>query len=232
VYLQTYLNQFKGNLPVGCWAGSNLQAQPEFSYVIWQQGIPSPNPANAYYIGLGLLVPAGIVSDQPVTDVTAGEGRVFYCPVQTNPGSGYNDNGNDWVGTPGAATRISYSQRGEWAYDQGKPYVASVWNPILNNGGYMNTPNYPNPWFPKSKDFKNKALIIDLFVSPGHEHFFQGHKNGLNMLTSNWDVQFVQFDKLQPYFNSMRTAYLANGGNPNATTRAYMYAIWKRLDGM
>lgn len=236
LYLQQYLNQFKGNLPIGCWAGT-----PEYGYVIWQQGIPAPNPANAFYVGAGLMVPAGILSDQVVTDTSAGEGLVMYCPVQSNPGTGYNDNGNEWVGTAGAATRISYSQRPEWDYEQGKPWAAGVWDPVPNNGAYKANPNsdqtstqpFANskPWFPKAKDFKNRALIVDLLINPGHEEFPQGHKTGINMLTSNWNVQFVQYDLLQPYLNSLKAQWLANP-TPTGTTRAYLYAIWKRMDAM
>jgi prepilin-type N-terminal cleavage/methylation domain-containing protein len=227
IYLQTYLNQFKGNLPIGSWVGT-----PEYGYVIWQQGIPAPNPANAYYIGMGLLVPAGIISDQVVTDTSAGEGKFLYCPVQTNPGTGYNDPGNEWVGTFGSATRISYTQRAEWYYAQGQPYVTKVWNPQAANGGFMAAPNGTAPWFPKSKDFKDRALMIDLFVNPGHEEFNQGHKTGMNVLYSNWNVQFVQFDKLQPDLTKLKAAWIQSGATPNGVTQAWMYDIWKKLDAM
>jgi len=220
IYLQSYLNQYKGSLPIGSWNGV-----PELGYAIWQN-------TNSFYIGIGLLVPAGIVSDQPVTDTSAGEPKFLYCPVQTNPGTGYNDNGNEWVGFPFSTTRISYSQRAEWYYPDGKPYVTKVWDPVPNNGSFMNTPNAPRPWFPKVKEYKDKALMIDLFVNPGHEEFLQGHKTGMNVLFSNWNVQFVQFDKLQPYLNGMKANWVSTGGTPNSITQAYMYAIWKRLDAM
>ena len=59
-----------------------------------------------------------------------------------------------------------------------------------------------------------------------------GHKTGMNVLYSNWNVQFVQFDKLQPFLNQMKTYWVNNGATPNGVTAAYMYAIWKKLDAM
>jgi prepilin-type N-terminal cleavage/methylation domain-containing protein len=216
-YMQMYVNLNKGALPVGSWG-----AYPEYGYVLWQQ-------TYGIYIGEGLMMPAGLVNMDPVTDTGAGEGRVFYCPVQTNQGSGYNDQGNEWFGTPGAATRMSYTQRPEWRYEN-KSWVTHIWNPAATDGSHIRTPVYPSPWFPKAKDYKNRALVIDMLVNPGHESFLQGHKKGINMLSSNWSAMWVPYENLQPMIDNLRSMWPQFAGTPTTGTRKEFYKIWKKLD--
>ena len=216
VYLSMYVSQYKGCLPIGAWNGV-----PEYGYVLWQQTLK-------FHVGMGLLVPAGIVSEQ----VDTPDGLMFYCPVQTNIGTGYNHNGNEWFGTGGAATRMAYTQRAEWYYADGQSYASKVWNPVANNGGFMDPSPKVIPFFPKVRDYKEKGLVMDMLVNPGHESFLQGHKTGLNMLNSNWSVQFVQFEKIKPLITGLRNAWTASGGAPNGITAAWYYAIWKSMDKM
>jgi len=216
-YIQMYVNQNKGALPVGSWG-----AYPEYGYVLWQQ-------TYAIYIGEGLMMPAGLVNTDVVSDTSAGEGKLFYCPVQTNQGSGYNDQGNEWFGTPGAATRMSYTQRPEWRYEN-KSWVTHIWNPNATDGSHVRVPTYPQPWYPRSKDYKNRALVIDMLVNPGHESFLQGHRKGINMLKSDWSAQWVPFDNLQPMINNLRTMWPQFAGTPTTGTRAEFYKIWNKLD--
>jgi prepilin-type N-terminal cleavage/methylation domain-containing protein len=220
VYLQMYLNQFKGCMPVGVW-----QERADLGYVLWQN-------TNLFCVGMGLIPASGIVSPDPVNTKDAGDGRIFYCPTQTNAGTGYNDQGNDWFGQPFATTRMSYTQRPEWWYETGQPFVSKQWNMALTIGAYKSTPSVP--WFPKVNDYKNKALVMDLFVIPEHEAWYAGHKTGLNVLNSNWSVQFVQFDKLQPMVNQLKTLALQNGVGAwnSAQYRPPWFALWQKLDSM
>jgi prepilin-type N-terminal cleavage/methylation domain-containing protein len=212
--MQMYMNQNKGALPVGTWG-----AYPEYGYVLWQQ-------TNAIHIGLGLMMPAGLIPTDPVQDVNTGDGRMFYCPVQTNQGSGYNDPGNEWYGTPGAATRMSYTQRPEWRYEN-KSWVTHIWNADAANGSHVRTPVYPAAWFPKAKDFKERALVMDMLVNPSHDSFLQGHKTGCNVLYSDWSAKWVPYDNLQPMIRTMQGIWT---GTPTTGTRAEFYKIWKMLD--
>jgi hypothetical protein len=208
--MQMYVNANKGSLPVGSWG-----AYPEYGYVLWQQ-------TNAIHIGMGLMVAQGFVSDQ----VHTADGMIFYCPVQTNQGSGYNDPGNEWYGTPGAATRMSYTMRPEWRFEN-RSWVTHIWNEGAANGSHVRVPTYPQPWYPKPKDYKNRALVIDMLVNPWHESFLQGHKTGMNMLDSDWSAQWVNYSDVQPMVDQLRAAW---GGSPSTATRAIWYDLWKKLD--
>jgi prepilin-type N-terminal cleavage/methylation domain-containing protein len=217
VYLQMYLNRFNNSMPVGIWV-----ERADLGYVLWQHGIPAPNPANAYYVGLGLLAPAGVVSSEP----SQADGKMFYCPTQGDTElDGFNGNGNDWIGQPFATTRMTYTQRPEWRYNQGEPFVSLYWNPALATGAYR-TPPKKVGWFPRQPDYKNKALLIDLFVDPVHASFLQGHRTGINMLNSNWSVQFVNWNYMEPTIGDIKTA----GPWQTGTHTKLYYALWKKLD--
>jgi prepilin-type N-terminal cleavage/methylation domain-containing protein len=227
-FLQLYLNQFKNQMPIGTYGPD----RPDMGYVLW-------NVQDQQVIGIGLVVAAGIVSE----DNDTADGKVFYCPTQENRGSGYNDWFNEWFGASGnartghlASTRMSYTQRSEWNY-RGDPSISTnlpwpgwVWNEVAANGTWMRSakPNFgpvTTPWFPKGKDWKDRALICDLIVSPNHEAAFQGHRNGINVLYSNWSAQWVPLDHIQPMWDTLRTAAI-----PSAANNLQFYKIWKKLD--
>ncbi len=229
VYIQMYLNQFKDQLPIGTYGPD----RPDMGYVIW-------NGADKQPIGLGLIVEAGIIPDQENT----APGLVFYCPTQLNEGSGYNDWYNEWYGETannrtghiGAATRISYTQRSEWMYRDNTatniPWAGFVWNEVSANGTWQRTrpPNFgpvTRPWFPKTKEYKNRALVCDLIVNPNHQAAYAGHKTGMNVLYSNWNAHWVTLDDIQPMWNDMR---LPANVIPSGTNNLNFYKLWKKLD--
>lgn len=226
-YLQIYLNQNRDQLPLGTWTD-----RADLGYVLW---VWQPNdPPSSFFCGMGLLVPAGIVSNQVETN----DGKVFYCPTQTNAGTGYNDTGNYWFGLQGAATRMSYTQRPEWWYapvaspGPYKPWPVRKWGTgPTGNGNYTLTNFSGGPWFPRYNDYKHKALVIDMFVRPEHESMYCGHKTGINVLTSDWNVQFVQISKFQAEFEALRSL-LSNypADYWQVSFRSYYYNIWKKLD--
>lgn len=208
IYLSMYVNQYKGALPVGTYGDFAVM-----SYTIYSQ---VPNE----YTGMGLLVPAGLVSQ----DVETADGKVFYCPTQTDPG--YNSDAyNLWVGIPTSATRISYSQRFEWAYHTplGQPWVCKIWDESAANGSYKPT---SGKWFPRAKDYKNRALVCDVIISPTHSSANNGHKNGINFLNSDWSASWVPLDYIQPMWDNLRN--IANPYSLPANTDHYK--IWKKLD--
>jgi prepilin-type N-terminal cleavage/methylation domain-containing protein len=214
--MQMYLNQNKGALPVGVWG-----AYPEFGYILWEQSTQT-------FAGEGMIMPSGLLPMDPVQDVNTGDGRMFYCPVQTNQGTGYNDPGNDWYGKGGISTRMSYTQRPEWRYEN-KSWVTHIWNVDKADGSHVRTPVYPNPWFPKAKDFKERALVMDMLVNPSHESFLQGHKTGCNVLYSDWSAKWVPYDNLQPMVRDLQGLW-GSSAKPSTATRAEFYKIWKTLD--
>jgi prepilin-type N-terminal cleavage/methylation domain-containing protein len=216
-YLQMYVNQNKGCLPVGGWG-----AYPEITYILYQR-------TTANFYGMGLMAPQGIINTEMVTDKDSGEGRVFYCPVQTNPGTGYNDQGNDWIGKPGIDTRMTYNQRPEWRYEN-VPYVTHIWNTTAKDGSHSRTPVWPRPWFPKAQEYKGRALVMDLLLHPTlHESQPQGHKTGVNVLFSHWGASWVPNDMLRPMWDDMR-ALPYQSTSPNGGTRKQFYLIWTLLD--
>jgi prepilin-type N-terminal cleavage/methylation domain-containing protein len=241
-FIQIYVNQFKGAMPVG-----GNSANPEFCYVLFQN---NPGLGNYTYVGMGLIPAAGIISSTPATDDTAGDGLAFYCPVQTNEGSGYNHHGNPWIGIPGHSTRFSYTQRPEWSY-QGSttafalPYPTHTWT--SKGDGTFERIRPPKtgafvpgvPWFPKPADYKGKALIIDMLTHPlppgsavtGHEAWAQGHKTGINVLWSHWGAEFVRIEHLQPMWDECKNLNYAST-SPNGGSRKQHYLIWKKLDLM
>jgi prepilin-type N-terminal cleavage/methylation domain-containing protein/prepilin-type processing-associated H-X9-DG protein len=221
-FAQIYVNQHKGYLPVG---GDGAYA--ELSYTLYTGGgVNLPR-------GMGLMVMQGIVSDQPESD----DAKVFYCPVQTNEGSGLNHNGNPWFGVPGSSTRMSYNQRPEWRFDTadfgaaGKkfvPWVTHIWNG-RTDGAHDRTPNHPNFWLPKARDYKGKAIVMDLAVGPQHAggSANQGHKTGINVLYADGSARWVNLSDLQPMWDTLKTA-----AYQSTASRLQLHRIWIKMDNL
>jgi prepilin-type N-terminal cleavage/methylation domain-containing protein len=210
------------------------------------------NPAGVRYQGFGLLYAARIMkhdsADVPVTDNT--EGRMFYCPSQTNNFHTFNfpgtaGTGNPWPPTVTGGNRSSYMMR---ASDCGQPGYDIAWSmqdqippggssalepwhvavaagttqlPILNGmAGGTNLNRAAK--LPKMSKMKNQAFICDLFYSL--DRIRGGHVRVLNVLYANGGAKTIPLELLQPELNVVFT----QGGAParNEATRK----LWLKMD--
>jgi prepilin-type N-terminal cleavage/methylation domain-containing protein len=213
IYLNFYANQFKSACPVG-----NVGGFPEFNYVLW--GPPGNNGAWDY-MGIGLVVPAGIVK----RDAGPG-GQVFYCPTQEQ--TTYNGEYNPWIEVPGQACRMAYSQRPQFRYEVG-PYPTHKWN--LQTSNYVRclapATGTPTAYFPKiGRDFKSTAALISDFIvtAPNEAHLQRGHKKGVNVLYANWSAKWVPLDNFKDLMNQLQP------GGFIVVNRPTHFKIWTRLD--
>jgi prepilin-type N-terminal cleavage/methylation domain-containing protein len=225
-YIQMYVNQSKGAVPIGRYG-----AFVEMSYTIYD---PNHGPGGEY-IGLGLLVPAGVVK-QDISD----EARAFYCPVQEQtvleaPGTGGY---NMWINV-GSPTRMSYSHRPEYRWFDSaakgppvvkRPWVSHKWDPTASGGAGadVRVNGYPNPWYPRlGKDLKpNQALLCDMLAQESHHN--QGHKNGMAVLFAHWGAQFIKKDF---YMDEWRAVPWYEGPY-NASARPALMKLWYKWDSI
>lgn len=240
IYLQMYITQWRGQVPIG--SDGNL---PQFNYMMY-------TPLNGgHFMALGLLVPSHIIKFTAPGEPPPGEAQIFYCPAaETAAGLSHTLNElpyNPWIGVPGMATRIQYSQRPEYCY-QDLPYPTHQWNlktlstprrrteagvPASGGGASFGGP-VP---LPKLKAFKHVALISDLTTT--WQHINYGHPKGINVLYSDWNVEYVPRHDLDAFYGPTPANPTTATGNwdtifPNTgyTTqgRTWTIKMWLYLD--
>jgi prepilin-type N-terminal cleavage/methylation domain-containing protein len=244
IYLQMYIVQWKGQVPLGC-CGSFSQ----FNYVIFD-----PTPATGVatgnnFIGLGLLVPSNIIKLTQPGEPPPGEAQIFYCPAaEVAAGLSHTLNElpyNPWIGVPGMATRIQYSQRPEYSF-QDLPWVTHYWQTTGTFGPYnrwtqAGVPKSGNVALagpvplPKLKEYRHKAMVMDL--STTWQHINYGHPKGVNVLYSDWNVEFVPRYDLDAFYGPSRLNPTTTSGNWDTTSsgfspqgRKYTVLMWQYLD--
>jgi prepilin-type N-terminal cleavage/methylation domain-containing protein len=238
IYLQMYVTQWKGQVPIGC-DGSYSQ----FNYVVF-----TPNNGG-HFIGLGLLVPSNIVKLTQPGEPPPGEAQVFYCPAaSTAAGLSHTLNElpyNPWIGVPGMATRIQYSQRPEFSF-QDLPWITHYWKTTGTFGPYQRwteagvpksgsvTAGGPVP-LPKMKEYKHKALLMDLSTTASHINY--GHPKGVNVLYSDWNVEMVPRRDLDAFYGPSPVNPTPATGNWDTAFsgfstqgRKYTILMWQYLD--
>jgi type II secretory pathway pseudopilin PulG len=226
IYLQIYANRFNSAVPIGR-SGSFAQN----SYYLQ---IDNAATGRLYPTCIGLLVPAGILTDQPWGD----EPKVFFCPIDTSrvlnePSSSGGAVGNQlWMGS---TTRSTYMQNPTWRF--GDASAATPINPSNNPSfciGYYDYATgtnflWPNPRphiIPKIKDFKGKALVCDEIIQGTFVK--QAHKNGVNVLYANWAALWVPTSMFQDEWNDLQRV-APDGSAYGAAADPYVYAIWKKF---
>ena len=193
IMLVEYANRYKGGYcPIGCLKpGSTPLMMLNTTVNYSRNNVSAP-------ICLGWLVQAGLGGK---------DGKVFYCPSETNPqwiwnwseGGGLNDplSANPWpfeTNGSGHETRFAYASR---------PSVAWVMPPYSGTGTqagkqlFVNSINKDCP-MPKLKDFKTKAVVADANMTP--LHLKSRHQKGVNVLYGTGAAKFV------PKEHFMRTA--------------------------
>jgi prepilin-type N-terminal cleavage/methylation domain-containing protein len=203
------------------------------------------NPKGVRYEGVGLIFAAGLMkhdsADVPVTDQT--QGRIFFCPSQTNNFHSFNypgtsGQGNPWPPSVSGGTRSSYMAR---ASDLGEPGYDVTWG--MRNDIAAGGSSALEPWhmagtsgalplltgtlprvakLPTRAKLKNQAVICDLFYSL--DRIKGGHVRVLNVLYANGGAKTIPLELLQPELN----VSFSNTGAParNDASRN----VWLKMD--
>jgi hypothetical protein len=222
MYMQMYAQRFNMACPVGK-VGSFAQN----SYYLALQatnGVVVPTAQ-------GLLVPAGILTDNPWSD----EPKIFFCPVDTSREL------NEPTSSGGApfmqsTTRSTYMQNPTWRWgDAGATGVNPNNNPSFCIGYYdwdsgtdflSPSAGGRRPWLvPKVRNFRGHGLVADELIQD--TFLKQAHRDGMNVLYSNWSAQFVPLAMFKPEWDQLVAA--SPGGAYTAAASPFVYAIWKKL---
>jgi prepilin-type N-terminal cleavage/methylation domain-containing protein/prepilin-type processing-associated H-X9-DG protein len=144
------------------------------------------------FVLFGVLFKAGYMKDP----------RVFFCPSEVDPQSILNSGVNIWPpGDPSKQVYAGYSGRADTLI----PDDLSTANPLT---------------FPKLINFRNKALVSDLFHMP--MRLDTRHRNGINVLYGDGSAHWVP----RTDFNDL----LAPCPSISATYNDNQIAIWHVLD--
>jgi len=234
VYLQLYQNQYRGQLPV--YVIGHSARLGHFLYA----GSVGSVPLNDFS-GLGLMVPANIVPDDP----TSAQARVFYCPtaaafIPQNDFNYYADDGgnpgqdNPWIGQPGFTTRNTYTLRPEYYSGEAVPqFPYARWDLELTtrtgNPARLIEIDPNRPCFPRASEFTRRgasALVSDLIVTRNTGGSI--HRGGVNALYANWSAKHVPQQFIDEH---LRTIELEEGINPTSRgSRWAHFQLWNALD--
>jgi len=131
--------------------------------------------------------------------------EIFYCPAENDPQSMYNTSTNPWppgpFGDPTKQTYAGYAMRPDYLLPDSLETTPGVILPQLN-------------------DFEDKALLADLFHTPGR--LDTRHKDGVNVLYGNGGAHWVP----RSAFNTDLAACPIISPNANP----YQDNIWTILD--
>jgi prepilin-type N-terminal cleavage/methylation domain-containing protein len=231
-YLTMYNNDWKGAMPI--YIGP--YSFPDLNYFLTVNSASNPG---GEYCGLGMLVAGGYVPPAKLDSagrwILSPRGAIFYCPLPARTYNTYNDYPY-WcavrepnLGGSGTVTRMNYSCRPQYFGGSGNdalPYPIRQWN--LANGTYnQGVPG--SPWMPKTKDFKNVAIVADLVDAP--QHLKDQHRVGWNALYSNNAVKFVRVEFCRSN-DRTTTAWEAvtDAGVSSAANAMPLMNTWLRLD--
>ncbi len=251
-FLKMYENANKGASPLGT-GGDAMQA----AYFLTRGGAAfSSIPLTSIrYVGLGLIIPAGVVK----SDVATGQsGRIFYCPSFVGDvNHDFNSTSNPWppsnpfydgATVPAHGCRMSYSQRPillpepktgggfrvmKIQYDKDSPQ----WSPQHVPRGWPTaggvTPLVPPLYqFPKLNKLKSAAIFSD--VNAGEGRLKVGHRKGLNVLYNNGSAKYVDlsygFDFGSVYKESIKQLIekQTGFGTPHDPTQIQLWMVLDR----
>ena len=233
VYLQLYQNQYRGQVPV--YVMGHSARLGHFLYA----GNVGAVPLNDF-AGLGLLVPANIVPDDPAS----AQGRAFYCPTAADfvPQNDFNytDDGgnaaldNPWIGQPGLTTRSTYTLRPEYYSSDGNPqYPYARWD--LEQTTRTGTPARlvdidPNrPCFPRANEFTRRgasAIVTDLILTPNTGGSI--HRGGMNVLYANWSAKYVPQTFIDEHLRTIEAEEAIS--TVSRGSRWAHFQLWNELD--
>jgi len=198
------------------------------------------NPKKSRYVGLGLLIRAGILKE--------GSAKMMYCPsIVGDFFFAYDVPSNQWPPSNGQ-TRIPYLVRPSINSEPLNPShqpeqmviwaVAGSWHPLKPNWPLLQVQNPDNDQSFRTEMFrlaklKNRAIVSDLnTVDPqtaqGRDRIV--HKKGLNVLYANGAAKWVDRsaiqDQLQHWLNTNTSPYF----NLNITQMSQYDRVWNNLD--
>jgi prepilin-type N-terminal cleavage/methylation domain-containing protein len=232
VYLQLYQNQFRGQLPVYV-----IGHSARLGHFLYAGNVGSV-PLNDFS-GLGLLVPANIVPDDP----SSAQGRAFYCPAAADfiPQNDFNSaddssagQDNPWIGQPGSTTRNTYTLRPEYYSGDGNPqYPYARWDleqtTRTGNPARLIDIDPNRPCFPRANEFTRRgssALLTDLILTPNTGGSI--HRGGVNALYANWSAKYVPQQFIEEH---LRTIELEEAiSTTSRGSRWAHFQLWNELD--
>jgi prepilin-type N-terminal cleavage/methylation domain-containing protein len=227
-FLAFYSNQYRNGMPI--FIPSTL---PDNNYYLY----PWTAPSYGEYVGVGLLIPAGIVpaarENAPGSYTLSTQGRVFYCPLPARPYNNYEDYPK-WGRTDAAGTiRMNYSMRPEFVGvngSHGTPAATHRWNASFAYSRVLPPASgTASLYMPRTRDFKNAAILADLINAP--QHLRDQHKLGFNVLYSNGAVKFVRAEYLRgPTPALSEWEAVTDAGASTTANRPPLIRTWKHLD--
>jgi len=252
--LRMYGTMYKDAAPLGhaasnggntAYASQDLRLNYQISRSTSTMGAGDPdtisaaNPKGVRYHGFGLLFAANIIKHDSA-DVAVNQnaqGRVYYCPSQTNQFHAFDVAGfNEWPPTAAGGTRSSYGCRPS---DLGQPGYDIIWGmqdvvpPGGKNGfeplhGLAGTgmPSLPGPLprvcaLPKMSRLRNQAIVGDLMWDM--LRISGGHRTCVNVLYANGGAKTVLIDFIKPEIAAQTGV---SGAQRNDAHRR----LWLRLD--
>jgi prepilin-type N-terminal cleavage/methylation domain-containing protein/prepilin-type processing-associated H-X9-DG protein len=235
--LNLYANQNREQIPIGFTiptAGGTVAGAYLNDCFITRASSIVPSPGeNIRYVGLGLLMPAKLMS-------TGDEGRVFYCPsMNEDTPHSFGSDTNPWPPTgPGPAgwlgTRIAYSSR---------PSDPTSTRPFgLHGVAWVSDATAASPTFypvdesgkrtdmMRPSRLRNRAIVADVVSSP--EAMQAAHVRGVNVLYADGSAKWVLKDAMYgtTFPLPMIEDALSGTGTFSVAANIFIEQFWSRLD--
>lgn len=234
-----YANQNKGFIPIGFSEDTGTAANAKWYSVNYYIARWNTNVNDIRYVGLGLMIPAGIMSSSPE------EGMVFYCPSVNDDTfhamkstAGPNPYIDDLLGgnvMNGKATRIAYGCR---ASDPTRDEVAQDHRGVMwLDGNPATDPYYPvNGWsdtttkvgMMRLSRMKTRAILSDVSANT---RLRVAHLKGLNVLSADGSARYIDGSYLGDDPQQANVPLLTSMAvNSTATPNTTMDIYWQRID--
>jgi prepilin-type N-terminal cleavage/methylation domain-containing protein len=244
-FVNMYANQQKGYIPIG-YSCSPSGANQQYSNNYWIVRANSGAPENYRFIGLGLLIPAGVMSSSP------GEGPMFYCP-STSEDSDHAFKGlgttspnpyvDDFIAdnafaqsATGKGTRIGYSHRSSnpvssrTQQDRGVAWLRPGDAAPAGMSAYDAVDGWGTPLLRadmmKLAKMKTRAIVSDTTIET---RVRVAHVRGINVLSADGSARYIDLDYLG-YYPKNSTTPILTVMKASLVDNTIVDEFWDRLD--